>query len=85
MEKIEKIVRLNGIEIRAVNLNKLTLKYIYENAFNVKIIYKNKLIVYHNGYITIYNKNGDYENSFIANIKAYKNFQEFKKIISRGL
>ena len=82
---MEKIVRLNGIETRAVTLKELTLKYMYENAFNVKIIYKNKLIVYHNGYITVYNKNGDYENSFIANIKAYKNIQEFKKVILRGL
>lgn len=80
---MEKIVRLNGIETKAVNLNKLTLKYIYENAFNVKIIYKNNLIVYHNGYITIYNKNGDYENSFIASVQAYSNFQDFKKIIKK--
>ena len=78
---MEKTIRLNGIETKAVNLHKLTLRYIYKNCFNVKIIYKNKLIVYHNGYITVYNKNGDYESSFVASVEAYNNFQEFKKII----
>lgn len=78
---MEKIIRLNGIETKAISFSKLTLNYIFKNCFNVKIIYKNKLIVYHNGYITVYNKNGDYENSFVASVEVYNNFQEFKKII----
>lgn len=82
---MEKTIELNGIETKAVTLSELTLKYIYKNAFNVKIIYKNKLIVYHNGYITVYNKNGDYENSFVASVEAYNNFKEFKKILIKTL
>ena len=78
---MEKTIKLNGIETKAVTLSELTLNYIFKNAFNVKIIYKNKLIVYHNGYITVYNKNGEYENSFVTSVEAYNNFQDFKKII----
>ena len=78
---MEKIIKLNGIETKAVNLSKLTLNYIFKNCFNVTIIYKNKLIVYHNGYITVYNKNGEYENSIVARIEPYNHFKDFKKMI----
>lgn len=78
---MEKIIRLNGIETKAISFSKLTLNYIFKNCFNVTIIYKNKLIVYHNGYITVYNKNGKYENSIVARIEPYNHFKDFKKMI----
>lgn len=64
------------------NYAKLTKKFIEKHFYNVIFSYKNRLYQYHNGYVTVYKKNGDYENSFICNVNNY-NFSQWKKIVIR--
>lgn len=65
-------------------LNSLTLHDILSSGFNVTVKYKNYFIVYHSGYVTIYNKKKEYQNCYILNVMNYS-LTEWKKIIKSSV
>lgn len=67
-----------------MNFNRLTKKYLIKNCGQVTFTYRSKTILFHNGYITVY-ENKQYKTSFVVNADYWNNFQNWKTEIKNKL